>query len=571
MKPTRSVLLLLGIMLWLAQLRPAIAGPWTPCQPYRFGYPGTAHIFVNVWLKNDAGTQLGLPLSDLQRMMFESTAIWNEQSGAGITLRWAGLTTSLTTPGIVVWVKPNICNGSAMAAFPTLSGSNNSYNAGGTIEIHKYSYDAGLQDGACPTTLPWTVFPIPWVATAERDSAANTRDLVADMVHELGHQMGIAGHPGETVGTPPNTSIPCKATSYTLAATPYNQQSVMDADGLDLAGRSLRAWDKHRMAALYGHRGANSTLYNRFFFNTWSGVNVAIASPSRITHRPGASQGGSSIILEWFDRGTANVTRGFRKERWWGTFLAASLEFFTPNRLDHAETPGAVALDFINNRAIAVSQRSDPYTPRYASNSEYYQICYRLSTTGGATFGTETCIPNLGSRRYGVSAGFDPFTSRFIISFANDPNEQIVFATIPSIGGTLTYTTLQNNRSWHGASVACRGIANGCRFVYRDRDSNLIKWVEGGVDANGYISLLPLTRVAGYPTNEMPSVVYWDFDNTWRMAFRQGHGQLYSLKSDATATIWTATGDILNDWNTSASAPVLSTANSFLYAWYVKW
>jgi hypothetical protein len=380
--------------------------------------------------------------------------------------------------------------------------------------------------------------------------------------------MGFTGHPGEVV------NALCPATHQTLAASPDNQQSVMNRSLIGLAGRTLRAWDKHRLAKLYGHRNNSSLNERELQGSIWAAETVQLAVPSRVQHRPGASQGGTTVFLEWFDRVSTGFTRGLKKVKWFGGFYSNATEYFSPDRTYQAETPGAVAVDPANNRAIAVFQKRIG-SQQYATGSEVYFICYRLSTTGGQSFGGETCTSQ-GSRRYGVSAGFDPVSSRFIISYASDPDESLVFITLPSQGGVLVFTTLQNNKSWHGASIACRNVASGCRFVYRDRDTDAVKWVEAGVTTAGAITLQPLTRTLGYFTDEMPSVAWYATDQTYRLAIRQGHGAIYSYKMTVTGTAWTGTGDIINGWIVSVSAPVLSTATSvlstFLFAWgYVKW
>jgi hypothetical protein len=115
----------------------ASASGWDPCTPYLFGNVGSSQVFVNVWLRDTAPTQLGIAQATLEQMILDANAIWNEQGGVGITLRWAGTTTSDNTLGIVVVANNVACSSTLMATTVDLDTANPTSNRSGKIEIRK--------------------------------------------------------------------------------------------------------------------------------------------------------------------------------------------------------------------------------------------------------------------------------------------------------------------------------------------------------------------------------------------------------------------------------------------------
>lgn len=346
---------------------------WSPCTAGRWSPNGaTDRIIVNVYLDPTLSSYLGVSQLDLESAVTEAAAIWNEQSGAAIALRWSGAPPAgVNVPSlksIYVWHSPtNACgSGTLMASYGTIS---NGINQERTIEVRKY---ANLSNGNC-------IDPIAWLFNAETGSGF---DFVSKLVHEFGHTLFDRNeHPGTS---------PCPSTDPMLTETNH-QQSVMDADGVDLAGRSLRAWDQHRVANLYSHRQQYSSLNYKIWNNStglWSGNQVAVAAPSRINHRVSTSQNASSILFEWVERGpvATNNNRGPLKARWFGSFFANSYEPLIAGA-GRVEAPGAIAVDTVNNRAIVVYQRH--VAAQYALNGDVLHILYRLSTNGGISFGPE--------------------------------------------------------------------------------------------------------------------------------------------------------------------------------------
>ena len=428
------------------------ASQWTACEPFHFGPTPPDRIFVNVYMNNNVPAVLGLASADLQAAILEATNIWNEQVSAGVVLRWSGITTYDKLAGaIVITARADICDGGAMSA--NIYATEGPRIIGSFIEIRKFT-DATPLVSSCvapENSIPWSF------------AADVYRDMVGDLLHEFGHGVGFYQHP---------LQFSCPATSPDLS-TPGTQESIMDFNGLDLWRRTIRAFDKHRFADIYAQRSLSSTLRARYWSsgtNTWGPVTGSITP--YIAHRPGVSQGGSSVLLEWFNRGGSG-TRGVRKARWVG--YLTDIEDFGTDQANQSEAPGAIAINPTTGTAIAVYQRRALTALRYGANSQNLEICYRFSTNYGQTFGGPQCLSNITSPRYGVGVGYEPFTSRFIISYSSYSDGSLVMLTFPSgsesAGLTPTFTTL-NNQSLHGGSVACRMTGtwtNECRVAYQDK------------------------------------------------------------------------------------------------------
>ncbi len=525
------------------------ASQWTACEPFHFGPTPPDRIFVNVYMRSNVPAVLGLSSADIQAAISEATNIWNEQVSAAVVLRWAGLTSYEKLAGaIVVNARADVCSNTLMWMEPDTVGTR---IIGSYVEIRKYT-DATLEKSCIApiVTIPWSfvadVYP----------------DIVATLLHEFGHGVGFIQHPLQS----------CPSTGADLTSV-LNQESIMDADGVNQWGRTIRAFDKHRFADMYAQRSLSSTLRARYWSpttNTWGPVTGSLTS--YVAHRPGVSQGGSSVLLEWFNRGGSG-TRGVRKARWVG--YLTDIEDFGTDQANQSEAPGAIAINPTTGTAIAVYQRRALTALRYGANSQNLEICYRFSTNYGQTFGGPQCLSNITSPRYGVGVGYEPFTSRFIISYSSYSDGSLVMLTFPSgsesAGLTPTFTTL-NNQSLHGGSVACRMTGtwtNECRVAYQDKITYQVRWLPISVSLDGYV--FPGTTYSlPYTTSDMPSIAFWTYDQTYRLVFKGGHYANYSYKSLPTQTAWTFTGDIVNNFNVAVSTAVLATTPDNLMVFYVQ-
>jgi hypothetical protein len=531
------------------------ASRWIPCEPNHFGPTAPNRIFVDVYMNVNTPAILGLPTASIQTAISEATNIWNEQVSGAVVLRWAGVTTYGQLAGcIVVTARNDVCTNAGMYAENyALSGSR---IIGSVVEIRKYT-DGTASDATCVAPIS----QIPWTFAAD-----DGFDMVSKLMHEFGHGVGFIGHPLEKS---------CLSTSSDLTSA-SNQESIMDSDGVAAPARSIRAFDKHRFADMYSQRSLSSSLLSRFWNSstmTWGAAFGSIAS--YVAHRPGASQGGTAILLEWFNRG-ASGTRGVRKASYSGALF--DITDFGTDQGNQSEVPGAIAINPSTGTAIAVYQRRPLTALRYGANSAAMEICYRFSSNSGQAFGGPKCIPSNRSTRYGIGVGFDPGTSRFIISYSRDSDGSLVMLTFGSSsendGLSPTAVTLAN-KSLHGASIACRGLGtpspsgNECRLAYQDKVTYEVRTLNVSIDLFGQVQPGP-TYGLGYLTSDMPSIAFWTNDQTYRLAFKSGHYAIYSYKSLPTQTSWIGTGDIVNNYNVAVSSPVIGTTPSVMAVFYVQ-
>jgi hypothetical protein len=68
----------------------------------------------------------------------------------------------------------------------------------------------------------------------------------------------------------------------------------------------------------------------------------------------------------------------------------------------------------------------------------------------------------------------------------------------------------------------------------------------------------------------MPSIAFGTYDQTFRLVMKGGHYANYSYKSLPGQTTWTATGDIVNNFNVAVSTAVLATTPTNLMVFYVQ-
>lgn len=525
------------------------AGIFTPCNAPKWTPNGAQNrIIVDVYLDPTLAAYLGISQNQLNVAVAEATAIWNEQSSGGFALRWkgappAGVSIS-SLHAFYVWHNTvNACGGGTLMKTGGVFGDNIN------IDVRKYS---DLVSGQC-------VNPIAWQFSGSDDPSI--ADFVSKLVHEFGHAASVVGnsHPGEA---------PCPPTFPGLPAA--TQQSIMDQNGVAFAGRVMRPWDQHRIANLYGRRASYSSLQYRLWNNAtsqWGGVTTAVAAPSYFSHRVSVSQGSTgNILMEWDDRSPTLYKRA-TVGRWNGTFIANSIQQLAATSNESVEMPGAVALDPINGRAIAVYLRQS--TSQYNLPGDNNKVYYRLSTNSGSTYGPEIDT-GYTTRRPGVSAGFDPTTQRFIIAFAKDPQNIVQFLTLPSAGGALYPTAFSTLKSWDPPSIACRAAPGGCRFLYRTL-ALAIDVAVMSVGSSGAISSSGSVGIGYYGFGGPPAISWSEPEQKFHIAFLGNFGAIYSGTLGPTGTTFTGTPDIFNNQAVPVSIPALATTTLLSYAWFVRW
>ena len=113
----------------------------------------------------------------------------------------------------------------------------------------------------------------------------------------------------------------------------------------------------------------------------------------------------------------------------------------------------------------------------------------------------------------------------------------------------------------------------GAVAAYQDKLSNEVKCVDFSFNAS--ISPIPTLIIGstyglGYLTSDMPSIAFWTYDQTFRLVTKGGHYANFSYKLLPGQTTWTATGDIVNNFNVAVSTAVLATTPTNLMVFYVQ-
>jgi hypothetical protein len=226
--------------------------------------PGTV---VDVWYVNttiggvdySALDATGMSDWDLSMGIKRALAVWNEQSGASIKLRYRGATSSTSINGAILIfgeqiVEPNgpancdTANGSHSVAETVYVENGNTW-VSSRIIFHRYS---GYWNTVCHDNLNKFVNVPPPNSTIE---------VVGVLVHELGHAAFNIGHPN---GTSDGGQDPVDC-----AAVSADSVMLVDADP-----RNLGNWDLEVSQDRYGSR--NGTLYKSHMLtaNTWKTPNV---------------------------------------------------------------------------------------------------------------------------------------------------------------------------------------------------------------------------------------------------------------------------------------------------------
>lgn len=668
---TRSILCLcITVFLVVVTARDAAA-----CRNGLTWYPAPRQ--VSVYYKTGTAAAANMTDDTMRRGIRIAVESWSELHGSSVQLRWAGDTTAdFVNDAIVVKGEPwpldmngnKDCNGSI--------GHSNWAPPVANHFVHNEVQIYGNTDyghmGSCR--------PITYHIEVENPEARafgqDHYDLIANLMHELGHAQGLthsdgSGNPTTCLTNPVNDPPPVSvmahsATDRARAGTNYDRDDLRGTQG-SRASYSTLVWKTQVNGTLISQNKPasassveNSALTANYAFdgnaNTrWSSQ---FADPQWISVDLGATYNLSRVILKWEysyglqykiqasndninwtdlvsvnngDGGTDDIqlvgsgrwvrmygtVRGtpYGYSLWefevygvesWGTSSAASgLNIgWRPASLSQAFPYTAIAwIDFpvnyfalgrwvasyysagtfnysqsLANDAVpssggmAASKYSNEVLSAYrkqSSNWYYatsYEVCYRRSTNGGQTWGTEVCpFVYPPSPRPNVTVAYDPSTMVFLIAYAQ-ANGQISVNTVPETGSpTLPYLNNLSEKAWHAPSIACSGTSAGCRMVWDNLDSlGCLTWYEAQVNSAGQF-IPSVKRTQCYEQVNTPSVAYSPKDGTFRLAFIQGTAA-YSYKMLSTGTSWTGTGDIWNNASTSISPPTLATEYSCLFS-----
>lgn len=492
---------------------------------------------VDVWVKSGSASILGLSSLQMDQAVLRATSIWSEESGSAARLRYRGTSTaSNNVPGAIYIKGISSCN-TALGYWDAELLPNDVKYKLATIDVYTHQE-------SCTPNLWTTDFD-------SSELTGNSVDLVAVLVHELGHAMSLkhSDDPGN-----------CNSATTASVMTSYYPVPEPGTGTTMLAGRTPRRFDQTN----FQYRQVRRSEVALLAVATRTGANWLTAPLYGATsawHRPGsATHSYPFSIVPWNYKKTLSPSNaGQAREAY---YLGSDNTY---NDIDIvgravAQGPVAIAVDPSNSHALVAYLRAAPGL----GSTEY--LCWKISMDGGNTFGGEQCQTIFQTPRYGLTAAFDPRTRVFIVGVSN-PYGNLSFVTIPSQGSsTPSAITTLSAKSWHAPSIACRNSANGCRVAWEDKSTDgCLKWLEAQIDsATG--SIQPgIARTQCFFQYDTPSIAYYEGDATYRLAFIQGNSAVYSYSMGATGTSWAGTGDIWNSALTATTAPVLSTEKFCLF------
>lgn len=519
------------------------------CRDATAGNWGALPRTLNVYIQTGSAAAIGLSDTDFGSAVSRATSIWNEEAGSALKLQWAGPTSLQHIDGAVVifgGANPSLVNGvggcvAGQGQFPD-------YCCGNAFATAAHSGSttwAAVWIRSHIASSPTTCSQIQWRSDGERQELTPPQtDLISILVHELGHAAFGLTHTDE-------------------CSLIFDPESVMKKyyDSYDF-GRVLRLYDKVEAQAKQGFRSSYSSVRSSFYdpgTGTWGPFRVILGAHAwyRFGSLPQASHYNIPIA---FVENTILSTYGSIREETWNypggvTNSQVLSDPFSglPEPVAVAAKPPGTEVIVVYKKAIGTVLFVDPAT----------RVCYRKSTNSGVAWGPETCPLNIGgSVRPGISAGYDPATNVFIITFAMDSG-QLRLMTIPATGSaTPSAITTLSQYSWHAPSIACSSAVttNGCRLVWEKRDSaGCLRWYEGGVSpTTGQFNPL-IGREQCYSMFDTPSVAYTANGNSFYLAFGQAASAAYALKMTGSGTSWTGVADLWNSTGSYISHPVMSS------------
>jgi hypothetical protein len=217
---------------------------------------------------------------------------------------------------------------------------------------------------------------------------------------------------------------------------------------------------------------------------------------------------------------------------------------------------------------VLVSYTKQTGTNYYLAGSDIGRVCYRKSMDGGNTYGPEICgiTSAQDSYRNGLTATYDPYSACFLIAYIGGVSKPIKVWTVPANGSAtptnvVTYQISAGEidaSSWHAPSIACSGIAGGCRVVFEDAtNAGTVKWFKAGVDILGRLASASSVSSAGLYSYDTPSVV-WSGPTDFIMAVSSKSNAAYAYVMTSTGSSWSGIGDIWNDASSYISTVVLT-------------
>lgn len=467
-------------------------------------------VYINV--SNDKGVHTsGVDTLSFYLTLENAIATWNEKAGSDLLLEFGGTTTAATLPGAIV------------------------VSGGGSA-----CYAKGGKGGVFPlddTVVQWgDVVIYQWVANnqgmctgAEHNRTPSSLRLLLE--HELGHAMGrldAYNNPG--------------------CGLPVTDHTVMDSSA------SLTRFDKTQHQAVYGERDGIPELKIMSTSGTWSDHSLAL---SNVQYAPsGVDSFGTATTLSPFTVSNGDGTTTLKLARSW---LLGHYETITLAHDTHESAAASIAAD-----GTAIVAYLLPYP---TATQTHWQVCYRVSSDHGATFGPGVCPSSIpgGNQTYhpSVSVAYDHLSKNFVLAWKSSPSE-VTLRTVQSGSSTTSQRTKRVDVATERTpKVVCADATSpnspNCRLIYSDstRYGQILSWAEFSVMSWWGLILVDTTvHSAGFAVDRDPAVAWFNGQFHLAYTYDSNRGVEHRVM-ERDGTSWSVVGQLNSSGH--VSSPSLSS------------
>lgn len=534
---------------------------WTNAEMPWFQGPGILPVYVSNSASNNLNTALGLGTWDTDIAVQRALAIWNEEAGTSIKLKYMGQTSATSNRGaITIYGDSAAPCGEDESGAPAEARMSRRF-VGFGIYIWSSSQVIMYRNAGDCQAYPWSV----------NNPADRQHDVVTVLVHELGHAVYNLGHPNDA--------------SYSDCAFPTPMVSVMGDPA-----RNLGPMDLELAQTRVGVRAPYSRFYRNYLNGTWMSAWVAAdaAGTTPLFRMGSIPQDVSVRALGFVDNGPGGTTVRDGGRGYFASFARYRQHTLNPWYYLAPPMPRPVAL--ASKPSAGAGVPSDMIMAyQYNVHPAIYEvghsgvICWKRSADGGQTWGAQTCNSSV-TDVYGLSAAYDAGSNSFLITWVHTESgiyNRIMITRVPATGNTNNvFTTGLSISALHAPAIACTGVGSRCLLAYETTNGN---GSLGGTFINVEDSFIfhRINIIASYTWSlvmfDTPGLAYVPTDNTFRIAITWNNASTYSysMSNANPAAGWTGTGDIWNNTNTHVSSAVLSwqelSGVKRLGAWFVKY